>query len=182
MITAFGGASHTGHCVHVPEWAECLVDNEVTRRIMAHIFNSDNYICRGGGGDFCLAGSVEYQGLHQDMGDPVGNADVSETPAVGIHFQHFDRQKFPLLFCVLLLVLCCKMMNVDRHPRRPAARLHLQLRHAGFDANQRTDPPGSGHTQAPRRRRALQRSVHRRGARLDEVLDRARPRGFGRDA
>lgn len=81
---SFGGASHTGHCVHVPEWAECLIDNEVTRRIMFHIWNSDNYICRGGGGDFCLAGSVEYQGLHQDMGDPVGAADVSDTPAVGI--------------------------------------------------------------------------------------------------
>ena len=81
---SFGGASHTGHCSHVAEWAELLFDNEVTRRIMKHIFDSENYICRGGGGDFCLAGSVEYQGLHQDMGDPVGNADPNEEPALGI--------------------------------------------------------------------------------------------------
>jgi hypothetical protein len=81
---SFGGASHTGHCMHVPEWAECLIDNEVCRCIMTKIFNSPNYICRGGGGDFCLAGSVEYQGLHQDMSDPIGNADKSETPTVGV--------------------------------------------------------------------------------------------------
>ena len=78
---SFGGASHTGHCSHEPEWAELLFDNEVTRRIMHHIFNSDNYICRGGGGDFCLAGSVEYQGLHQDMGDPIGRADPRDPAA-----------------------------------------------------------------------------------------------------
>ena len=70
--------------MHVKEWVECLVDNEVCRRVMQFIFGSDNYICRGGGGDFCLGGCVEYQNLHQDMGDPIGNSDPSPEPAVTI--------------------------------------------------------------------------------------------------
>lgn len=81
---SFGGVSHSGHCMNVAEWVECLVDNEVCRRIMKHIFNSEDYICRGGGGDFCLPGCVEYQNLHQDMGDPIGSADPTDTPAVTI--------------------------------------------------------------------------------------------------
>lgn len=65
---SFGGASLTGHQVHQPEWA-MLIDLPTVTPILTSIFGSPNYLCRGGGGDFCLPGAVEYQPLHSDMGD-----------------------------------------------------------------------------------------------------------------
>lgn len=65
---SFGGASLTGHQVHHPEWA-MLIDLPTVTPILTAIFGSADYICRGGGGDFCLPGAVDYQALHSDMGD-----------------------------------------------------------------------------------------------------------------
>lgn len=50
---SFGGASLTGHQVHNPEWA-MLIDLPTVTPILTAIFDSPDYICRGGGGDFCL--------------------------------------------------------------------------------------------------------------------------------
>ena len=65
---SFGGASRTGHLVHRPEWA-MLIDLPTVTPILSAIFGSQNYLARGGGGDFCLPGAVEYQALHSDMND-----------------------------------------------------------------------------------------------------------------
>jgi hypothetical protein len=65
---SFGGASITGHQAHQPEWAT-LIDLPTVTPILTAIFGSADYICRGGGGDFCLPGAVDYQALHSDMGD-----------------------------------------------------------------------------------------------------------------
>ena len=65
---SFGGASKTGHLLHNPEWA-MLIDLDTVTPILTSIFGSKNYISRGGGGDFCLPGAIEYQRLHSDMGD-----------------------------------------------------------------------------------------------------------------
>ena len=65
---SFGGASRTGHLMHQPEWA-MLLDLETVTPILTAIFGSSKYIARGGGGDFCLPGAVEYQSLHSDMGE-----------------------------------------------------------------------------------------------------------------
>ena len=65
---SFGGASLTGHQMHNPEWA-MLIDLPTVTPILTAIFDSADYISRGGGGDFCLPGAEEYQGLHSDMGD-----------------------------------------------------------------------------------------------------------------
>jgi hypothetical protein len=65
---SFGGASMTGHQMHNPEWA-MLIDLPTVTPILKSLFGSSNYIARGGGGDFCLPGAVDYQPLHSDMGD-----------------------------------------------------------------------------------------------------------------
>ena len=65
---SFGAASETGAQMHNPEWS-MLVDLPTITPILTSIFGSADYIARGGGGDFCLPGAVEYQGLHSDMGD-----------------------------------------------------------------------------------------------------------------
>ena len=63
---SFGAASKTGHLMHQPEWA-MLLDLETVTPILTAIFGSPKYIARGGGGDFCLPGAIEYQSLHSDM-------------------------------------------------------------------------------------------------------------------
>jgi ectoine hydroxylase-related dioxygenase (phytanoyl-CoA dioxygenase family) len=65
---SFGGVSLTGHQLHHPEWT-MLIDLPTVTPIVTAIFGSANYIARGGGGDFCLPGAVNYQPLHSDMGD-----------------------------------------------------------------------------------------------------------------
>lgn len=65
---SFGGASLTGHLMHLPEWA-MLIDLPTVTPILEAIFGSPNYIARGGGGDFCLPGAFAYQALHSDMRD-----------------------------------------------------------------------------------------------------------------
>ena len=65
---SFGSSSITGHLMHRPEWA-MLLDLPTVTPILSAIFDSPEYIARGGGGDFCLPGATEYQHLHSDMGD-----------------------------------------------------------------------------------------------------------------
>lgn len=65
---SFGSVSLTGQMCHHPEWA-MLLDLPRLDAILTAIFNSEDYISRGAGGDFCLPGAVSYQPLHSDMGD-----------------------------------------------------------------------------------------------------------------
>lgn len=65
---SFGSASLTGHQLHNPEWA-MLAELPAITRLLTAIFDSDNYILRGGGGDFCLPGAIHYQPLHADIRD-----------------------------------------------------------------------------------------------------------------
>ena len=65
---SFGSSSITGHIMHRTEWA-MLLDLPTVTPILNAIFDSSEYIARGGGGDFCLPGTTEYQHLHSDMGD-----------------------------------------------------------------------------------------------------------------
>lgn len=65
---SIGSASKTGQLLHEPEWA-MLVDLPTVTPIVTEIFGAPTYMCRGGAGDFCLPGAVEYQRLHSDMAD-----------------------------------------------------------------------------------------------------------------
>ena len=65
---SFGSACRTGNMLHHPEWTQ-LIDLPTVTPILAAIFGSKDFILRGGGGDFCLPGAVDYQPLHSDMAD-----------------------------------------------------------------------------------------------------------------
>jgi hypothetical protein len=65
---SFGSSSLSGQMSHHPEWA-MLLDLPKLDAVLSAIFNSEDYITRGAGGDFCLPGAVNYQPLHSDMGD-----------------------------------------------------------------------------------------------------------------
>ena len=68
---SFGAASLTGHQLHNPEWTQ-LIDLETVTPTLEAIFGSRDFILRGGGGDFCLPGAIDYQPLHADMADRTG--------------------------------------------------------------------------------------------------------------
>ena len=62
---SYGTASASREMLHEPEWAE-MVDLPTTTPILSRIFGTDEYFVRGAGGDLCLPGAIEYQGLHAD--------------------------------------------------------------------------------------------------------------------
>ena len=104
---SFGGASLTGHLVHRPEWA-MLLDLPTVTPILTAIFGSADYMARGGGGDFCLPGAVEYQPLHSDMGD--------RQMLGGATFGSFKDSRGRLTYRDLPVpFVCCNFTMVDFH-------------------------------------------------------------------
>jgi hypothetical protein len=69
---SFGSGRH----LHEKEWC-MLIDLPTCTPIVRAIYGSENYYCWGAGGDFSLAGAVEYQPLHRDGG-------FYEGPAAGV--------------------------------------------------------------------------------------------------
>ena len=104
---SFGGASLTGQLVHRPEWA-MLLDLPTVTPILTAIFGSADYIARGGGGDFCLPGAVEYQPLHSDMGDRQMLGDAT----FGSFKDPSGRLTYRDLPCPFV---CCNFTMVDFH-------------------------------------------------------------------
>jgi hypothetical protein len=110
---SFGGASLTGHQVHHPEWA-LLIDLPTVTPILTAIFGSPDYICRGGGGDFCLPGAVDYQPLHSDMGDR-RVLTLADGREVAIGSFHDPRGKLTYRDLPAPYV-CCNFLMVDFTP------------------------------------------------------------------
>jgi hypothetical protein len=102
---SFGSASKTGHMMHEPEWA-ALIDLPTVTPILTAIFDSSDYIARGGGGDFCLPGATEYQQLHYDISDrtTVGGREF------GTFFDPAGRISLRDLPCPYV---CCNFLMVD---------------------------------------------------------------------
>lgn len=79
---SFGASSRTGHMSHIAEWV-MLMDIDPVNAAITAIFESPDYFCRGGGGDFCLPGTLRYQPLHSDIADrrttrnPNGPGDIT---------------------------------------------------------------------------------------------------------
>jgi ectoine hydroxylase-related dioxygenase (phytanoyl-CoA dioxygenase family) len=77
-----------------PEWA-VLVDLPPVLNIVERIWNSQDFICTGGGGDYSLPGA-EIQALHADMGeflhDPTGAVSSKDlpTPFIVVNFLMVD--------------------------------------------------------------------------------------------
>ena len=57
---SFGSTRH----LHEPEFC-LLIDLPTTTPVVKAIYGSDDYACWGAGGDFSIAGAVEYQPLHR---------------------------------------------------------------------------------------------------------------------
>lgn len=66
---SYGTASASRELLHEPEWA-AMIDLPTTTPILTAIFGTPDYFVRGAGGDLCLPGAIEYQGLHADTRDP----------------------------------------------------------------------------------------------------------------
>ncbi|MBL6852484.1 MAG: phytanoyl-CoA dioxygenase family protein [Alphaproteobacteria bacterium] len=65
---SYGTASASRELLHDPVWAS-MVDLPTTTPILKSIFGGNDYFLRGAGGDLCLPGAIEYQGLHADTRD-----------------------------------------------------------------------------------------------------------------
>jgi hypothetical protein len=65
---SYGTASASRELLHDPDWAS-MIDLPTTTPILSAIFGCSDYFVRGAGGDLCLPGAIEYQGLHADTRD-----------------------------------------------------------------------------------------------------------------
>lgn len=108
---SFGGSSISGHLMHRPEWA-MLIDLSTVTPILKSIFGSSNYIARGGGGDFCLPGALEYQGLHTDMSDrrDLTHPKTGKQHTFGSFFDPRGKLNYRDLPCPYV---CCNFLMVD---------------------------------------------------------------------
>ncbi len=102
---SFGSSSITGQLLHHPEWA-MLLDLPTVTPILVEIFGSDDYIVRGGGGDFCLPGAVEYQPLHSDMSDRITHKGRTHGSFLD-HRGQLNYRDLPTPF------VCCNFLMVD---------------------------------------------------------------------
>ena len=119
---SFGGASLTGQLVHRPEWA-MLLDLPTVTPIVTAIFGSADYVARGGGGDFCLPGAVEYQPLHSDMGD----RQTHRGATFGSFKDPSGRLTYRDLPCPFV---CCNFTMVDFHALNGPTRQIPGTQHA----------------------------------------------------
>jgi hypothetical protein len=67
---SYGTSSASRHLMHEPEWT-AVIDLPTTTPILTEIFGTTDYYVRGGGGDVCLPGAIEYQHLHSDFREPL---------------------------------------------------------------------------------------------------------------
>lgn len=107
---SFGGASRTGNMLHHPEWTQ-LIDLPTVTPILAAIFGSKDFILRGGGGDFCLPGAVDYQPLHSDMADrtvfDLGNNKEFVHGSFSDAREQLTHRDLPAPY------VCCNFLTVD---------------------------------------------------------------------
>ncbi|HVF09283.1 MAG TPA: phytanoyl-CoA dioxygenase family protein [Abditibacteriaceae bacterium] len=86
-----------GDQIRHPEWA-MLIDLPTTLPIIDRIWDSTEYSCTGGGGDYSVPGA-KIQPLHSDMGDffrdPLGQTTFRDVPApfIVVNFLMVDFTK-----------------------------------------------------------------------------------------
>jgi ectoine hydroxylase-related dioxygenase (phytanoyl-CoA dioxygenase family) len=122
---SFGGSSITRSMLHRPEW-QMMLSVPVVMKIVAAIFESDDFMLRAASGDFCLPGAVGYQPLHSDMRD---FHDPQTTPYSSFHDSrgHLSTRDLPCPY------VCVNFMPVDITPLNGPTR---QI-------------PGTQHSRAP---------------------------------
>ncbi|MBV9044690.1 MAG: phytanoyl-CoA dioxygenase family protein [Alphaproteobacteria bacterium] len=85
---SYGTASASRELLHDPVWAS-MVDLPTTTPILTKIFGTSDYFVRGAGGDLCLPGAIEYQGLHADTRDDfaISPERMKQAERVGIQLK-----------------------------------------------------------------------------------------------
>ncbi len=85
---SYGTASASRELLHDPVWAS-MIDLPTTTPILSRIFGTADYFVRGAGGDLCLPGAIEYQGLHADTRDnfQITPARREQAERVGIQLK-----------------------------------------------------------------------------------------------
>lgn len=102
---SYGTASASRELLHDPVWAS-MIDLPTTTPILTKIFGTEDYFVRGAGGDLCLPGAVEYQGLHADTRDTfqIGPARRVQAERVGIRLNKIpDTDELDAATCSLIL-------------------------------------------------------------------------------
>ena len=85
---SYGTASASRELLHDPVWAS-MIDLPTTTPILSSIFGTADYFVRGAGGDLCLPGAIEYQGLHADTRDDftISPERMQQAERVGIQLK-----------------------------------------------------------------------------------------------
>eukprot|EP00747_Dinoflagellata_sp_TGD_P222609 gnl/TRDRNA2_/TRDRNA2_94313_c0_seq1.p1 gnl/TRDRNA2_/TRDRNA2_94313_c0~~gnl/TRDRNA2_/TRDRNA2_94313_c0_seq1.p1 ORF type:complete len:473 (-),score=58.40 gnl/TRDRNA2_/TRDRNA2_94313_c0_seq1:96-1514(-) len=86
---SLGSASKTHHMVHWPEW-RWLIDNPAVADILRLVFQGDNYVSIGGGGDLVLGETDSVQWLHVDLPRWEMYDRVYPPPGIGVNFAVHD--------------------------------------------------------------------------------------------
>ena len=120
--------------LHRKEWA-MLADLPRLSPILSAIFQSEDYLCWGAGGDFCLPGTIEYQHLHRDTGpgnfmDPAGRVQIWDLPPceVTCNFPMVDFDCLNGPMCALLYARSARtykfahLLNVCRSRQIPGTQ------------------------------------------------------------
>ncbi len=102
---SYGTSSASRQLLDDADWA-AMIDLPTTTPILERIFGGDDYNVIGAGGDLCLPGAIEYQGLHADFqGDwslPVERIKSAERLGVKPRYDtatgEMDAQSRQLIF------------------------------------------------------------------------------------
>ena len=158
---SYGTASASRELLHDPVWAS-MIDLPTTTPILTRIFGTADYFVRGAGGDLCLPGAVEYQGLHADTRDTfeITPARREQAERVGIRLNKIPGTEE------------LDAATSQPHPRAHAAACDDQLPDERLHLGERTHPPDRRH--AGPRAQAADASGR---AGMDAALDARRRQG-----
>ena len=89
---SYGTCSASRHLMHREEWT-AVIDLPTTTPLLTEIFGSPDYLVRGGGGDVCLPGAIEYQHLHGDTKDTfeLSPRRLEQAARIGIELRRDAR-------------------------------------------------------------------------------------------
>lgn len=83
---SFGAASKSGHMLHHPAWLHLLQSRPVLT-VLKRVLPEGFVFC-GGGGDFVLGGTANYQSLHSDLGPSrvPPECRLNHPPMISVNF------------------------------------------------------------------------------------------------
>ncbi len=131
---SYGTSSASRQMLHDAAWT-AQIDLPTTTPILREIFGASDYFVRGGGGDVCLPGAVEYQHLHWDFRDALQlpPARLQQAQALGIELRARDPSEE--------LGLAAQRMVLERTP--PFVTINFLLAESTWENGPIRQIPGS---------------------------------------